>query len=302
MVPAPLVIEAAINGGTQKSRNANVPRSVDEIVASGCAAVRAGATVVHNHNDEPNLGGSGRHSSAPYLQAWRQIRDRHPEVLLYPTMAGGGPGLDIETRNRHQVELAEAGLLPMALVDPGTANVGGADRDGNPEGGELVYQNTFGDTRHLFAFTRERGIPAAMSIYEPGFLALALAYERAGLLSCGGLVRLYFCGGGPFLGSGSFLFGLPPTAPALEAYLDMLSGSRLPWMVAVLGGDAVGSGMAELAIRRGGHVRVGLEDYSGPGQPTNEELVSQVQDLAAKLGRPVAGAAQAHQILVTGTG
>jgi 3-keto-5-aminohexanoate cleavage enzyme len=30
--------------------------------------------------------------------------------------------------------------------------------------------------------------------------------------------------------------------------------------VAVLGGDVVACGLAEQAIRRGGHVRVGLED------------------------------------------
>jgi uncharacterized protein (DUF849 family) len=141
-----------------------------------------------------------------------------------------------------------------------------------------------------------------MSIYEPGFLQLALAYERSGLLPTGGVVRLYFCGGGPFLGSASFVFGLPPTLPALEAYLDMLEGSRLSWMVAVLGGDVVGSGMAELAIRRGGHVRVGLEDYSGPGQPTNTELVAQVADLAARAGRPLARRGETAEILLGESG
>ncbi len=292
----PLVIEAAINGGTPKSRNPNVPRSVGEIIESACAVIEAGATVVHNHNDEPNVGGSGRHSSIPYIEAWGAIRRRHPEILLYPTMAGGNPGTTIEERNLHQEELADAELLSMALIDPGTVNVGGTGPDG-PGGGDLVYQNTHADARHLFAFARERAIPATMSIYEPGFLALALAYERAGLLPDGGVVRLYFCGGGPFLGSASFLFGLPPTPAALDAYLDMLTGSRLPWMVAVLGGDAVASGMAEQAIRRGGHVRVGLEDHSGSAQPANQELVRQVVQLAERLGRPVASSEQARQLL-----
>src|SRR6185437_15919956 len=54
----------------------------------------------------------------------------------------------------------------------------------------------------------------------------------------------------------------------LEAYLELLEPSGLPWSVAVLGGDVVGCGLAELAIRRGGHVRVGLEDYAGPGEPS----------------------------------
>jgi uncharacterized protein (DUF849 family) len=102
----PVIVEATLNGSTPKSRNPNVPRTVAEIAADGCAAIDAGATVVHNHNDDPNLGGPARHRAEPYVAAWREILDRHPSVLLYPTMAGGGPGRSVEERNRHQVELA----------------------------------------------------------------------------------------------------------------------------------------------------------------------------------------------------
>lgn len=293
----PLIVEAALNGSTPKSRNHNAPRTVTEIAAAGCAAVEAGATVVHNHNDDPNLGGPPRHRAEPYMSAWREILDRHPGVLLYPTMAGGGPGRSIEERNRHQVELVEAGLQRLLLIDPGTMNMGGVGAEG-PEPGEIVYQTTFGDVRHLMAFARERRLAVTMSVYEPGFLQLALAYERSGMQPPSGLVRFYFCGGGPFGPIDNFIFGLPPTARALDAYLEMLEGSRLPWMVAVLGGDVVSTGMAELAIRRGGHVRVGLEDYFGPAQPTNRELVDEVVELASRLGRPLATPEQAAEILL----
>ena len=102
-------------------------------------------------------------------------------------------------------------------------------------------------------------------------------------------IQLYF--GGPTLP-----FGLPPTPASLEAYIDMLAGSDLPWMVGVLGGD-VTSTLAELAIRRGGHVRVGLEDYAGPRRPRNEELVAEIVALAGKLGREVATASEAARLL-----
>ena len=45
----------------------------------------------------------------------------------------------------------------------------------------------------------------------------------------------------------------------------MLAGTDFPWLVAVLGGDVVACGLAEVAIRRGGHVRVGLEATSAAG-------------------------------------
>ena len=92
-------------------------------------------------------------------------------------------------------------------------------------------------------------------------------------------------------------FGLPPTAPSLEAYLAMLEGCDLPWSVAVLGGDVVASGLARLALERGGHLRVGLEDHAGPRRPTNEELVREAAALVRATGRRVATCAEVARIL-----
>ena len=55
--------------------------------------------------------------------------------------------------------------------------------------------------------------------------------------------------------------------------------------------------MAELAIRRGGHVRVGLEDYAGPGEPSNLDLLRAAVALISGLGHAPASTAQARQIL-----
>jgi len=77
----------------------------------------------------------------------------------------------------------------------------------------------------------------------------------------------------------------------------LLEPSGLPWSVAVLGGDVVGCGLAELAIRRGGHVRVGLEDYAGPGEPSNLDLLRAAVAVVEGLGRAPATTAQARRIL-----
>jgi uncharacterized protein (DUF849 family) len=71
----------------------------------------------------------------------------------------------------------------------------------------------------------------------------------------------------------------------------------LPWSVAVIGGDVVACGLARAALERGGHVRVGLEDYAGPRTPANAELVREVVDLCAKVGRPVASPREAAAVL-----
>ena len=71
----------------------------------------------------------------------------------------------------------------------------------------------------------------------------------------------------------------------------------MPVTVAVPGGDVAGCGLAELAIRRGGHVRVGLEDYAGPGEPSNLDLLRAAVALVERLGRAPATTVQARRIL-----
>ena len=282
----PIVIEAALNGVTMPRANPHVPRSVPEIVASACACLEAGASIVHHHADDGLL--DGRHAAEPYRAAWREILARHPDAILYPTMGGGGAHTDAVERYRHVEELDDARLIRMALVDPGSFSVGPLDEDGLPLAIDVVYQNTFADVRHMVDVCTGRGLGVHVSVFEPGFLRVALAYHRAGRLPPA-KIQLYFGGDG-------LVFGLPPTRASLDAYLAMLDGTGLPWMVGVVGGD-VASTIAGEAITRGGHVRVGLEDHAGPGTPRNEELVAEIVEMAAREGRPVATPAEAARIL-----
>ena len=288
--PLPVVVEVALNGETPKRRNPHVPRTPAEVAADGLRCYRAGAAILHNHNDDEVLGASGRHAWEPYYEAWSAILREEPDALCYPTMAGGGAHTTLAERYAHHDELVRRGVLRQGVADPGTLNLGGMDRDGIPNAVGAVYQNTLADVRDFFQKCRDLRLGPSISIFEPGFLRVALAYYRAGAMPQGALIKLYF-------GGEKALFGLPGSVASLEAYLDMLQGCPLPWSVALLGGDVVGSGLARAALERGGHVRVGLEDYAGPGTPTNLELVEQLAELAADLGRPLANGAQAAALL-----
>ena len=67
----PVMIEAAINGGTRKSTNLNVPISADEITADALACFDAGASILHNHIGL--TGGSGEQAAEDYLSVWRPM-------------------------------------------------------------------------------------------------------------------------------------------------------------------------------------------------------------------------------------
>ena len=291
----PVVIEAALNGATPKSRNPHVPTTPEEITADALACMNAGAAIVHTHIDDITLTGAA--AAERYLEGWRPVARARPDAILYCTVAIGGA---VAERFAHVPHLADSGVMRMGVLDPGSVNLGSPGADGLPGGVDFVYANTYGDVRYVVAQLEECRLGPSISIFEPGFLRTALVYHRAGRLPRGAFVKLYFGGDQSYLGGGGargVTFGLPPTATALAAYLEMLEGCDLPWAVAVIGGDVVASGLARRALELGGHVRVGLEDHAGPAKPSNVELVEQVTALANAVGRPIATAAVAAQIL-----
>lgn len=291
MSETPVVIEVALNGGSTKRRNPNVPRTPDEIISDTYSCLDAGAAIIHAHNSDYAL--TGKAAADDYLLAWRTILAERPGTLWYPTLSGGN---DVHDVLEHFRILVGEVPLRIGVVDPGSTNLGRPGNDGLPVG--VVYRNSYEDIATSFAFCEEHALGPSLAIYEPGFLQTALTYHRQGRLPRGAMVKLYF--GGPYglFGKGpGVTFGLPPTENALRAYLDMLDGTSLPWSVSVWGGDLIETPVARLALELGGHLHVGLEEHSGERQPTNEELVRECVALANEVGRPVADADQTARLL-----
>jgi uncharacterized protein (DUF849 family) len=284
-----VVIEAALNGVTAKARNPLVPITPEEHAHDGIACVDAGATVIHTHTE---------HMVAPvedvaeeYARAYRPIVDARPGIICYATT---GVGPTIEDRYRHVELLADEALTRAAFLDTGTVMLGGTGRDGLPAGKGYVYSHDFDEVAYKMRVCRERRLGPSIAVFEPGFLRVVLAYHRAGALPAGALVKFYFSAGG-YLGGGEPLWGLPPTRASLDAYLGMLDGADIPWAVAVLGGSLLDSEIARLAVERGGHLRVGLEDFDSG--PANVEQVAGAAKLCAEAGRSVATIDEAAEIL-----
>lgn len=292
LIEAPVVIEAAINGETRPERNPHVPRTPEEIVRDTFLCLDAGATLIHAHNDD--IGATGRAAADLYLAAWKPILAERPDTLWYPTLTASP---EIQGRLEHVEILAREAGLRIGVVDPGSTNLGAPDADGLPVG--VVYANAYADIRTSFEACARLGIGPSLAIYEPGFLRTVLAWHRAGRLPAGAMVKLYFGGDyGIFATEPGVSFGLAPTKHALLAYLDLLEGVALPWSVSVWGGDLLETQVARLALERGGHLHVGLEEHLHPERkPTNEELVREASDLVARVGRPLARAADTAAIL-----
>ena len=182
----PVILELAVNGATPRHRNRHVPRTPAEIMEAALAGIESGASIVHNHNDEPMFTADGVHAVEPYLAAWRPVLARHPDALLYPTMAAGARGIPVAQRWAHVEELARRGMGGMTLVDPGSVNLGltsagavAADAAVGP------YANPLADIEYMFARSGELGAAPSISVFEPGFLRTTLAWQRGGRLRRG---------------------------------------------------------------------------------------------------------------------
>ena len=286
MSEQPVIIEAAINGATPKSRNPNVPISPEEIAADALACLEAGASIIHAHCNP--VGGPDDEVAERYLESFRLVWAERPDALIYPTVNFGAGGLSFG----HLPELAAQGLR-VGLLDPGSVNFGRAAEDGRLTGG-FVYSNSFDRISEVFALHEELHLGPSLAIYEPGFLRATLAWHRAGRLPAGTMVKLYLATEQGLTGAP---FGLPPTRAGLDAYLELLEGTGLPWAVSVAGGDLGRSDVASYALQKGGHLHLGLEFYFGDRTPTNLELVTEAVALSRKEGREPATSEQAADIL-----
>jgi uncharacterized protein (DUF849 family) len=285
----PVILEVAANGVTTRAQNPAVPRSPGELAEDALACFAAGASIVHTHPHE--LVQPPAACAALYLEAYRPVLAKKPDALLYPTVS---PGRTIEERYGHTTHLAEAGAIRMGALDTGSVNIGGTQADGWPTPMDYVYTNSPNDIRYMAEVCRRHRLGPSVAVFEPGFLRVVLAAEKHGVLPAGTFVKLYFSAGG-YLGGGEPCFGAPPIREALDMYLAMLRGSKLPWAVAVIGGSLLDSEIARLAVERGGHLRVGLEDFFTA--KSNVDEVRRAAALAQETGRPLASCAEAEAIL-----
>lgn len=112
-------------------------------------------------------------------------------------------------------------------------------------------------------------------MYEPGFTRAGAALARA-MGTKTPIYRLMF--------SETFAFGFPPRDYGLQAHLSLLEeeAPHAPWMIAGLGVDI--RPLIPETVRRGGHIRVGLEDSPFGTTTTNPLIVEEAVRLIQAAG------------------
>ena len=271
----PTILEVAVNGPWGRARQPGIPISVDEVVRDGLACARAGAAVIHVHPYDVRTGRQ-RDELDIYVAIIEGIRARS-DALVYPT----APFLDDDGVDRYAVttELARRGLIEWTTVDPGSVNI--ARFDEIVAGGDgFVYRNSIASVRAGLQVAQRYRVRPSYACYEPGMVRLGAALHAQYPGTPRPIFRLMF--------SDEFAFGFLPTEQAFAAYAELLAAvaAGAPVMVAGLGVN-IHVAIAN-AVRRGWHIRVGLEDAPFGTTETNEALVSRAVSMIQATGGTVA--------------
>ena len=284
-------IEAALNGPWSRRLQPGIPDTVEAIVAEGVACANAGATIVHLHAYDG--GGPQTYDWQVYARIIEGIRKRRstfPSTRLSSRLMladVNADAADASVRFAHVEQLVARGLIEFAIADPGSINFTQTTTTSTaaPAG---TYLNPESHTRHAFAFAARHGLHTDLAIYEPGFLRAGAALARA----AGAKVPIY-----RFMFCERMAVGFPPRPYALEAYLALLDEEApgAPWMIAGVSADI--RPLIGETVRRGGHIRVGLEDAPLGTRATNLEMVEEAVRMVRDHGAEPASPAEMRQAL-----
>jgi uncharacterized protein (DUF849 family) len=99
--------------------------------------------------------------------------------------------------------------------------------------------------------------------------------------------------------SDTLTFGFPPRTWAIDAYRELLTeeAPQANWMVAGLGAEVLP--LVPDIVKRGGHVRVGLEDVPMGHKVGNLSQVKDARDRIEKAGARTATATEIRESLAT---
>jgi uncharacterized protein (DUF849 family) len=288
-----LIIQVRVNEGQMRNVTPHVPYSSEEIADQAVECWRHGASVVHYHAREPDTGAP---SSDPdlYADVVRRIK-KECDLITFPTL-GASMLPTAEGRLAHILEMAkDPATRPDCIpVDMLTTNLDRYDRERREivTSGDRVYLNTVNMLRYLCESARAVGVKPVAMIWNIAGIRLTEAFVEMGLYEDPLMCEL------SLFGDGFGAFGHPATVKGLQALLDFFpAAANWAWMVDVIGANSFP--VLAHSIACGGHVAIGVADhpYRELGFPTNAELVDRVVDVARSMGREVASATEAREML-----
>ncbi len=294
-----IFITAAITGAIHTpSLSEYLPITPEQIIDQAVGAHAAGAAVVHIHARNPQTGAPAQ-DQALMKQILTGIKARCNVIACVTT--GAGLGMSLEER---------LSSVPVFKPEIASCNAGSFNFYIAPIAGKLtnpkfdwelpyvqntddfVFSNTFrGITKYVETMYANGSLPE-FEVYDVGMINNIAYLRDKGVIKHP--IYIQFVMG--------IMGGIPATVNNLAFMVDtakQLLGDDFVWSCAAAGRSQFR--LVPAAMAMGGHARVGLEDnlYLRPGvlAKSSAEQVTQIREIAERMGFNVASSDQARQIL-----
>jgi uncharacterized protein (DUF849 family) len=285
-----IVTVALVGGPTTREKNPNLPITPKEIAESAIESYQAGAAICHVHVRDPE---TQKPSSKVELfqEVIERIREKCDMIINLSTGRGGllvhNPGAkdhpwdtsllwNPEERVNHVVKLKPE----ICSLDVGSMNFG-----------PLVAVNLISFVEKMATMIKEVGTKPELEVFDIGHIPIANYLISKGLVEKPPLFQL--CLGVPW--------GIEASIENLVYMRNNLPRDALWYAFSISTNHFT---MATASMIMGGHVRVGFEDNSyikkGTLATSNAQIVSKVVEIAKLMGKEVASAKEARQILKLG--
>ena len=301
-----LIITAAVTGGEFVSRllTPYVPCTVDEIVEEVCRCRKAGASVVHLHAKEPEMGRPHPDPNSVFPEYIRRIRESEASDIIINITTGGGRPLPpalaelMGVQQKYTPEEYERKLdqwmeermkfgQEMSSLNMGSINIW--EDLGLEPLRDMIFSNPLSRIERWARYMYENNVKPELEIYDTGMINTAKTLVREGKLKEPLHLQFVMFGG---------MSCMSPT-PETLLYCVRTIPENWTWSVCAPGRHEME--MGALAIILGGHVRVGMEDNlyleRGVLAKSNAELVAKIARIARELGREIANPDEARKIL-----
>jgi 3-keto-5-aminohexanoate cleavage enzyme len=295
VIGSAVVIEAALNGGRDRSENEAVPYTASELAAEARRCADEGATVFHVHARADD--GDWTVDPARYAEVLRELREAVPHGLVSITSIRP-EGIRVEEILNLLRKLAgdPATKSDMISVNLGHIVVWELVASGSGRRRTTHYPNAYEDIARLLAACTAHGFRPELGVMDLGFVANAVTLRDDGVLPKQPWFLIE-------LDSPSYDSGVQ-VAPSTVANYDALAAplrQHFPVARWAAHGQGVGGyAVIERAMANGGHVRVGFEDAvhlpDGRLARSNAELVRWAIATAQERGRTPATGEEARVI------
>jgi uncharacterized protein (DUF849 family) len=279
------ILTCALTGVLTDPSMANLPVTPEEMAEAAQQAWDQGATIVHCHfrDQRPGKGMLPTWDVNVVKTIIDAIRDRVPGIIINQSTGVVGPDIS------QPVACLNAIAPEIAACNAGTINYLKLKGDGTWAWPPLAFDNPVEKVQAFLDVMTANDIIPEFECFDSGIVRSVALYKKAGMFE-----------GDPHI---SLVMGVASGQPAKPEWIPLLKNEMMPgthWQVICVGRKEVWD-LQRKALEEGGNVRTGLEDTfylpSGDKAQSNGELVEALAKITREVGREIATAEEARQIL-----